>query len=45
MNGEQHRRNRRVVKEPFGLKAIAGYKPVVSQLADEAIADWKIGSQ
>lgn len=45
MNGEQHRRNRRVVKEPFGLKAIAGYRPVVSQLADEAIAGWKIGSQ
>ena len=25
MNGEQHRRNRRVVKEPFGLRAIGTY--------------------
>src|SRR4029078_7051246 len=25
MNGEQHKRNRRIVKEPFGLRAIQNY--------------------
>lgn len=43
MNGEQHRRNRRLVKEPFGLKAIATYRPAVEQLAGEMLAPWRPG--
>ncbi len=36
MNGEQHRRNRRMLKEPFGLKTIATYRPAIATLAREA---------
>lgn len=41
MNGEQHRRNRRMLKEPFGLKTIAGYRPAIAELAREAAAELK----
>ena len=30
MNGEQHRRNRRIVKEPFGLRAISTYGETIA---------------
>lgn len=43
MNGQQHRRNRRLVKEPFGLKAIATYRPAVVSLIDEMLGQWKVG--
>ncbi|QDU88296.1 Pentalenene oxygenase [Pirellulimonas nuda] len=36
MNGEQHRRNRRMLKEPFGLKTIATYRPAIAALARQA---------
>src|SRR5262245_46415981 len=32
MNGDQHRRNRRIVKEPFGLRAISNYGGMISRL-------------
>jgi cytochrome P450 len=43
MNGEQHRRNRRIVKEPFGLRAIAGYGETIARLTDELLASWTPG--
>ena len=43
MNGEQHRRNRRVVKEPFGLRAISTYGETIARLTDEMLADWRPG--
>jgi len=43
MNGEQHRRNRRIVKEPFGLKAISSYSATILQMTDEMLTTWKPG--
>jgi len=43
MNGEQHRRNRRVVKEPFGLRAISTYGETIVRLTDELLASWRPG--
>jgi cytochrome P450 len=45
MNGEQHRRNRRMVKEPFGLRAISTYGNLIVQLADEMLATWRPGDE
>lgn len=45
MNGQQHRRNRRMLKEPFGLKQIATYKPAIKEMADELVAGWKLGTE
>ncbi len=45
MNGEQHKRNRRMVKEPFGPKAIAAYRPTIETLAREESAAWVDGSE
>ena len=39
MNGDQHRRNRRIVKEPFGLRAISNYGSTIVRLTDELLAD------
>src|SRR4029079_13039127 len=43
MNGEQHRRNRRIVKEPFGLRAISNYGSTILRLTDELLATWRPG--
>jgi cytochrome P450 len=43
MNGEQHRRNRRLVKEPFGRAAIATYAATIERLTDEMLASWRTG--
>src|SRR5262249_28324381 len=43
MNGEQHRRNRRLVKEPFGRRAIDTYTETVERLTDEMLATWQVG--
>jgi cytochrome P450 len=45
MNGEQHRRNRRIVKEPFGLRAIAGYADTIGRLTNELLASWRPGEE
>lgn len=45
MNGDQHKRNRRVVKEPFGPKAIAAYRPTIDSLAREESAQWRDGAE
>src|SRR3954451_9744882 len=43
MNGDQHRRNRRIVKEPFGLRAISNYGGTISRLTNELLATWRPG--
>jgi cytochrome P450 len=43
MNGDQHRRNRRIVKEPFGLRAISNYGGMISRLTDDLLATWRPG--
>ncbi|MGL4513446.1 MAG: cytochrome P450 [Lacipirellulaceae bacterium] len=45
MNGEQHKRNRRMVKEPFGPKAIEAYRPTIAALAAEEVATWRDGDE
>jgi cytochrome P450 len=43
MNGDQHRRNRRIVKEPFGLRAISTYGDTIVRLTDEMLDSWRVG--
>lgn len=43
MNGEQHKRNRRLVKEPFSKRSIAAYYPRIVQIADEMLDGWQVG--
>jgi cytochrome P450 len=45
MNGDQHRRNRRIVKEPFGLRAISTYAETVVRLTDEMLGKWQPGDE
>ncbi len=45
MNGEQHRRNRRVVKEPFGLRAIGTYGDTIVRMTDEMLDSWRPGEE
>jgi cytochrome P450 len=43
MNGEQHRRNRRIVKEPFGLRAISSYGDAIVSMTNEMLDQWRPG--
>ncbi|HVT29698.1 MAG TPA: cytochrome P450, partial [Lacipirellulaceae bacterium] len=43
MNGEQHRRNRRIVKEPFSLRSISQYGSTIARLTNELLDGWKHG--
>jgi cytochrome P450 len=43
MNGQQHRRNRRMVKEPFSRRLIATYTDTIARLTDEMLDTWKPG--
>jgi cytochrome P450 len=43
MNGEQHRRNRRMVKEPFSLRAISTYGETIRRLTEEMLTGWHPG--
>lgn len=45
MNGEQWKRNRRLLKEPFGLKQITEYKPTIEKMAHELVTDWQTGTE
>ena len=45
MNGDQHRRNRRMLKDVFSLQAIASYGDTVTHLIDRHMADWRVGQQ
>lgn len=40
MNGDQWKRNRRLVQGSFGLKQIATYRPAIERLATQAAARW-----
>ena len=43
MNGQQHRRNRRLVKEPFSRRAISTYSTTIARLTDEMLDTWRPG--
>jgi cytochrome P450 len=43
MNGQQHRRNRRLVKEPFSRRAISTYSETIVRLTDEMLDSWQPG--
>jgi cytochrome P450 len=43
MNGDEHKKNRRLVMEAFTRKTILEYIPTVSKLVDEMLADWQPG--
>ncbi len=43
MNGETHRRHRRMVMQPFGKRVVPSYHPTVAALASELIDDWNVG--
>jgi cytochrome P450 len=43
MNGDQHRRNRRIVKEPFGLRAISTYSKPILRVTDDLLDSWQPG--
>lgn len=45
MNGEQWKRNRRLLKEPFGLKQIAEYRPTIDKMAQGLAAEWSDGDE
>ncbi|MEM9185173.1 MAG: cytochrome P450 [Planctomycetota bacterium] len=45
MNGEQWKRNRRLLKEPFGLKQIATYRPAIERMANEVADTWQDGQE
>jgi cytochrome P450 len=45
MNGQQHRRNRRLVKEPFSRRAISTYSEAILRLTDEMLATWRPGEE
>lgn len=44
MNGEEHRRQRRLVMEPFQKRSIAGYEGAVVAEAEETIGAWRHGA-
>lgn len=44
MNGEQHARNRRILKDAFSLRAIAGYRPAVESITDRWLDSWRAGT-
>jgi cytochrome P450 len=43
MNGEEHKRHRRLVFGPFQKKSIETYRDALAGLADEMLREWKIG--
>ena len=43
MNGDEHRRNRRLVMGPFQKKAIANYHDTIVSLTQDLIAGWQPG--
>ena len=45
MNGEQHKRHRRLVMDAFLKKAIQSYVPTIRILSERMIADWRPGTE
>lgn len=45
MNGEQHKRQRRLVMDAFLKKAIVNYVPTIQKLTEEMVAEWQPGTE
>jgi len=45
MNGEEHKRQRRLVMDAFLKKAVLGYQPTIRQLCEEMLAGWCVGTE
>jgi cytochrome P450 len=45
VNGDDHKRQRRMVMEAFLKKAIQGYLPTIRHLAEELLAGWRAGTE
>lgn len=45
MNGEQHKRNRRLVMDAFQKRAMQGYLPAIQRLTADMLAEWEPGQQ
>lgn len=45
MNGDQHKRNRRLVMDAFLKKAILNYVPAIKSLSESMINEWKPGME
>jgi len=45
MNGEQHKRNRRMVMDAFTKRSIAAYLPTTQRLIEELLGEWKPGQE
>ncbi|MEW4526401.1 cytochrome P450 [Maioricimonas sp. JC845] len=43
MNGDEHRRHRRMVMQPFQKSAIGAYHETVCEVADELVSGWQPG--
>jgi cytochrome P450 len=43
MNGEQHKRNRRLVKEPFSKRSLVTHYQRIASIADEMLDTWQVG--
>ncbi len=43
MNGDEHRRHRRMAMEPFARRLIPQYDAAVGQLVDEMLETWSVG--
>ncbi|QDT39493.1 cytochrome P450 [Stratiformator vulcanicus] len=43
MNGDQHRRHRRMVKTPFSKPVLPDYQPAISGLVRELLDSWSVG--
>lgn len=45
MNGEQHKRNRRLVMDAFHKRALLGYIPTLAHQCESMLAEWKPGQE
>ena len=45
MNGDQHKRNRRLVMDAFLKKAIQNYVPTIRLLSEQMLDDWRPGTE
>lgn len=43
MNGEEHRRHRRMVHGPFQKRAVSGYRDQIVELVEEQLQTWQTG--
>jgi cytochrome P450 len=45
MNGEQHKRNRRLVMDAFQKRALWGYLPTIRLQCEQMLAEWRTGTE